>query len=342
MDARRVDAARVVKYAHELPAVVRSDAEAWTIGYFKERYDPYWRAVLIENLLRLMRDRPAVGIAAADASGLRGFAEDQYVHGNVARGLIGAGVNELAMHCEDLFSVIRAAHRADGFALGVVNYDAGKAAGLAAKITRADDAWIRKALLVPDPETVAAGLVGAPDAEAAVAAAEAGAARTVEWCRDAAKWYGSHEASHLRYKHGLRLLLGGFGTLSRELIDARRTSTSASLITLTNAPVTKADAGVTFEFTDRLRRHLSALLERRLLLRVRFTRDVDLIDLAAMAWKIAALQACVLTNRAALAEGTTPPDQYVFQVPHAEIRMSQSVLLHVDQPPKMENFRLRL
>ncbi len=50
------------------------DADAWTVQYFAGRYDPYWRAVFIESLLRLMRDRPAVGAGAADASGMDAFA----------------------------------------------------------------------------------------------------------------------------------------------------------------------------------------------------------------------------------------------------------------------------
>ena len=33
-------------------------ADAWAVSCFTEQCDPYWRAVLIENLLRLMRDRP--------------------------------------------------------------------------------------------------------------------------------------------------------------------------------------------------------------------------------------------------------------------------------------------
>lgn len=116
---------------------IRNDADAWTVQYFAGRYDPYWRAVFIESLLRLMRDRPAVGAGAADASGMDAFAGEQYVHGNVARGLVAAGVNELAMHCEDLFSVVRAVHADRGFALGVVNYSAGKTTGLAPDCRRA-------------------------------------------------------------------------------------------------------------------------------------------------------------------------------------------------------------
>jgi len=135
--------------------------------------------------------------------------------------------------------------------MGVVNYDAGKAAGLAARISAAQEAWVRRALLVPDAATLAAGLSKAPDRAAAVAAAEAGAVRMVEWCREAAAWYRRHEASHMRYKHGLRLLLGGFGSLSQEQIDARRNSTSAALISLTNRPVTNAAAGLMFEVADR-------------------------------------------------------------------------------------------
>jgi len=91
------------------------------------------------------------------------------------------------MHCEDLFSLIRAVHEDRAFAIGVVvYYEAGKAAGLAARITAAQDAWVRRALLVPDTATLAAGLSEAPDRAAAVAAAEAGAVKMVEWCREVA------------------------------------------------------------------------------------------------------------------------------------------------------------
>jgi len=53
------------------------------------------------------------------------------------------------MQCEDLFSLLRAVHENRAFAIGVVvYYEAGKAAGLAARITAAQDAWVRRALLV--------------------------------------------------------------------------------------------------------------------------------------------------------------------------------------------------
>jgi hypothetical protein len=333
----------MARHKHELPSPVRKDADTWAVRYFTERYDPYWRAVLIENLLQLMRNRPAVGAAAADATGLDWLSEDQYVHGNLARGLTAAGVNELAMHCEDLFSVIRAVHDDRGFALGVVDYDAGKAAALAARITAANDAWVRRALLVPDQATLAAGLSKAPDPVAAVAAAESGAVRMVDWCREAAQWYRRHEASHLRYKHGLRLLLGGFGPLPQEQIDARRHSTSATLMSLTNRPLKDAAAGLMFEVAERLRPHLVALFERRLLLRVEMTgRDVDLVDVAALGWRVATVQACVLANRAALDGADSQPDGQVVRLPHAQTQLLQTVRLHADPPPAIDELRLRL
>ena len=67
----------------------------------------------------------------------------------------------------------------------------------------------------------------------------------------------------MRYKHGLRLLLGGFGSLSQKQIDARRKSTLAALLWLTNRPVTKAAAGLMFEVADRLRPRVA---QRRVLL----------------------------------------------------------------------------
>ncbi len=322
---------------------IRNDADAWTVQYFAGRYDPYWRAVFIESLLRLMRDRPAVGAGAADASGMDAFAGEQYVHGNVARGLVAAGVNELAMHCEDLFSVVRAVHADRGFALGVVNYSAGKTTGLARRIADAPDEWVRRGLLVPDVATVAAGLAGAEDPARAVSNAEAGAARIVGWCRDAAHWYRRHEASHLRYKHGLRLLLGGFGPLTKEQIDGRRASTSAALLSLTNEPVRDGAAVVMFEFSDRLRPHLSALFERRLLLRVESAGgDTDLVEVAELAWKVAAVQACVLANRLAIDESHGLGGEHVFRLPHPETRLSVAVALHTDRMPSIGEFRLRL
>lgn len=89
--------------AYPLDAATRKDAQAWAVEYFAQNYDPYWRAVLIEGLLTLMRNRPGLAAAAESASGI-GFGQDeQYVHGTAARGLVAAGANELAMQCEDLF-----------------------------------------------------------------------------------------------------------------------------------------------------------------------------------------------------------------------------------------------
>jgi hypothetical protein len=334
---------RSARYKHDLAPRARKDADRWAVRYFEERYDPYWRAVLIENLLRLMRDRAAAGAAAADATGLGWLGEDQYVHGNLARGLTAAGVNELAMHCEDLFSLIRAGHEDRGFAIGALDYDAGKAAALAARIAAAPEGWIRQALLVPDATTLAAGLVEAPDPQVAVAAAEAGAARIVDWCREAAQWYIRNESSHIRYKHGMRLLIGGFGPLSQEQIEKRRTSTRAALISLTNKPIKDGASGLMFEVADRLRPHLAALYERRLLLRVEIAgAELDLVDLAALAWRVAAVQACVLANRAALDDMEGQPDEQVVTLPHEQTRLSQTVRLRLSARPDLDALRLRL
>jgi len=70
--------------------------------------------------------------------------------------------------------------------------------------------------------------------------------------------------------------------------------------------------------------------------------DVDLVDVAALGWRVATVQACVLANRAALDGTESQPDERVVRLPHGQTRLSQTVRLHADPPPAMNDLRLRL
>ena len=171
--------------------------------------------------------------------------------------------------------------------------------------------------------------------------AEEATARIVAWCREAARWYGRHEVSHLRYKHGLRLLLGGFGPLSEAAIEERRDSTSAALISLTNRPLKDGQGVLMFQVPDRLRGFLVALMERRLLLRVEMVpSEVDLAEVAALAWKVAAVQACILANRLALNAPLGPEGEYAVQLPHSEASMRQTVWLRLIRAPTLDDYTI--
>jgi hypothetical protein len=306
-----------------LPAAAQAAANEWALRYFARTYDPTWRAVLIEGLWQLARERDVLAARAAQVTQNDGYQADDYVHGAMPRGLAATGVNELAMHCEDLFALLRVLHHRGDFAHEVLGYSAGQVTRLGRLLAGSSDGTLRRAFFIPQPDALRAGLQDANDPPFAVAAAELAVATLVADCRAVAAWYPAHEQTHSRYKHGLQVHLGGFGPLPPETLAENRDATSASVVTMTNRPLGKHSESDVLMFevpaAPQLQAHLGSLYERSLLLRLEVQRPrTEMAELARLAWVVAGLQAVLLVNRLNVLNGPDEHGWQTLQLPHTE------------------------
>lgn len=275
--------------------------------HFFAAWDPAWRWILILGMRQLRGDPVALGaLASAEANGHGSWAEETYAYGPLSLGITAAAVNEAAQHCEDLFALLRFLREAAYFAREMANYSAGKVVEFGRKLVDADDATISRLFLVPDPETVRAGLADAADPESSTAAVEAGRARLGEMVRETAASYRAYENFHVHYKHGLKLPLSPFGVPTQEAIEERKSNLKAPLFSYTTEPISamlrrpRPEQVMMLQLGRNQQANMSKLVEERNVLRLRLAHDVDLDEVVRRSYTVLRLLRLAQTNRLAL------------------------------------------
>lgn len=301
-----------------LTAEVREAANRWALHYWADTFDPEWRAVLLEGLLRLLREREAL-VADLELLPERPEHASNYLHGVVPRGLAAAGLNELAMYCEDLFAVLRAMHHRGDFARAILGYEGGTVTRLGEALRDADDVTLLRAFYVPSVEDIC-DTADVGNAQV-VEDLRNGMAVLLAQVREIAGWYCDNKSSHTRYKHGLQVHLRTFGNLSAEEVNKRRTATASTVFTMTNQPPASAQQGLMFQAPDELLGHLGTLYQHRLLLRLEMQQpETDLAELARLGWVVAGLQQALVTNRLAVLDGPDAAGKQGLRLPNIEPR----------------------
>lgn len=311
-------------------------------GFFAG-WDPAWRWILLLGLRQLRDDPVALGrLASAEADDQESWSEETYVYGPLTRGLTAAAVNEVAQYCEDLFALLRFLREPEYFARRMGSYAAGKVVEFGRGLATADDAAVSRLLLVPDADTVRAGLDGAPDVPGATAVIETGRARLGAMVRETAAFYREFEDFHNQYKHGLKLPLRGFGTIPPETVAERRGDRRAPLFAYTNEPIaamlrrSQPQQMMMFNAGERQRPHLAELVAERNLLRLQLAHEVDLDEVVDRAHVIMQLLQIAQVNRLAL--GRVDDDEQGFDLPGERRWERIHVTVRLDRPLALEDF----
>lgn len=277
--------------------------------HFFAAWDPAWRWVLILAMRQLRADPVTLGaFASAEANGHTSWAEDSYAYGPLSLGITAAAVNEAAQHCEDLFALLRFLREPAYFAREMASYNAGKVVEFGHKLVNADDATISRLFLVPDENTVRAGLADAADPEASMREVEAGRTRLGEMVRAAATFYRKYADFHVKYKHGLKLPLRPFGIPTKEAIAGRKADVKAPLFSYTNEPISqmlrrpREEQLMMLQLGPSQQANLTELVEERNVLRLRLAHDVDLDEVVERSYIVLRLLQIAQTNRLALGE----------------------------------------
>jgi hypothetical protein len=292
---------------------------------------------------QLRADPVALGrLASAEARAHESWGEDSYVYGPLSLGITAAAVNEAAQHCEDLFALLRFLREPAYFAREMANYSAGKVVEFGRKLAGADDAAISRLFLVPDPETVRAGLAEAEDPEASVTHVDAGRSRLGEMVRSTASFYLKYEDFHVQYKHGLKLPLRPFGVPTEEAIAERKTNVKASLFSYTNEPVARMlrrpleDQMMMFQLGPTQQANLNKLFEDRNILRLRLAHEVDLDEVVERSYVVLRLLQIAQTNRLAL--GEVEDGHQRFCVPGGQKWEQIDVVIKLDRVLSLADF----
>lgn len=311
--------------------------------HFFAAWDPAWRWILILGMRQLRGDPVALGaLASAEANGHGSWADETYAYGPLSLGIAAAAVNEAAQHCEDLFALMRFLREPAYFAREMANYSAGKVVEFGRKLVDADDTTISRLFLVPDPETVRAGLADAADPESSIAAVEAGRARLGEMARETAAFYRAYEDFHVHYKHGLKLPLSPFGVPTKEAVEERKANLKAPLFSYTNEPIsamlrrTRPEQVMMLQLGPNQQANVSQLVEERNVLRLRLAHDVDLDEVVRRSYTVLRLLRLAQTNRLALGE-VEDGNQSSF-LPGEGKWEQVDVLLKLDRVLSLRNF----
>lgn len=326
-----------------MDAAARQAANEEAVRHFFAAWDPAWRWILILGMHRLRGDPVALGaLASAEANGHESWAEETYAYGSLSLGITAAAVNEAAQHCEDLFALLRFLREPAYFAREMANYSAGKVVEFGRKLADADDARISRLFLVPDPETVRAGLTAAADPEPSIEAAEAGRARLAETVRETAVFYRAYEEFHVQYKHGLKLPLSPFGVPTKEAIEERKTNLKAPLFSYTNEPISailrrpRPEQLMMLQLGANQQANMSQLIEEGNLLRLRPAHDVDLDDVVRRSYTVLRLLQLAEKNRLAL--GEVKDGNQSFSLPGEGKWEQLDVLVKLDRVLSLKDF----
>lgn len=306
-------------------------------------WDPAWRWVLLLGLRQLRSDPVALGQLAADeANGSPGWAEESYAYGTLSQGITAAAVNEVALHCEDLFGLLKCLRDRESFARNIGSYKTGQVLAFGRRLASSDDETIGRMFLVPDSETVEAGLEAAIDSAQDIAAVEAGRERLCELVRETATHYTEHEDLHNCYKHGLRLRMQAFGQLSGEEIARRQSSVKTGLWKYTTAPLAATirpgieSPPLMFTAGEAQTRHLVELIDQRNLLRVELAHEVDLDELVERSHTVMQLLQIAQANRLGL--GQIEDGLQTFELPGTARWERSAVRLQLDRALTLEDF----
>ncbi len=327
-----------------MDAATRQAANEEAVKHFFAAWDPAWRWILILGLRQLRRDPVALGaLASAEANGHESWAEETYAYGPLSLGITAAAVNEAAQHCEDLFALLRFLREPGHFAREMANYSAGKVVEFGRKLVDADDATTSRMFLVPDRETVRAGLADAAHPESSIAAAEAGRARLGEMVRETATFYREYEDFHVHYKHGLKLPLSPFGVPTQEAIEERRTSLNAPLFSYTNEPISamlrrsQSEQMMMLQLGSHQQANVSQLVEERNVLRLRLAHNVDLDEVVTRSYTVLRLLRLAQANRLAL--GEVEQGNQSFSLPGGGKWEQVDVLVKLDRVLSLKDFK---
>jgi hypothetical protein len=326
-----------------MDAEERRAANEEAVRQFFAGWDPAWRWILILGMRQLRADPVALGkLASAEARGHESWAEDSYAYGPLSLGITAASVSEAAQHCEDLFALLRFLREPVHFAREMATYSAGKVVEFGRKLVDADDAAISRLFLVPDPDTVRAGLAEAPKPEASTAQIETGRVRLGEMVRATASFYRKYEDSHTQYKHGLKLPFKPFGVPTEEAIGTRKADVKAPLFSYTTEPISRMlrrppdEHGLMFQLGPTQQANLTKLVEDRNLLRLRLAHDVDLDDVVERSYVVLRLLQTAQTNRLAL--GDVKNGNQRFSVPGEQRWEQIDVVVKLDRVLSLNDF----
>jgi hypothetical protein len=314
----------------------RRAANEEAVRQFFAAWDPAWRWILILGMRNLRSEPVALGaLASAEAGGHESWAEESYAYGPLSLGITAAAVNESAQHCEDLFAVLKFLREEVWFAKEMANYSAGKVVEFGAKLADADDARISRLFLVPDAETVRAGLAEAVDPESSIASVETGRARLGEMVRKTAAFYRTYEDFHVHYKHGLKLPLSPFGIPTKEAIEERKGDLKSPLFSYTNEPISamvrrpQAEQVMMMQLGPNQQANVTRLVEERNILRLRLAHDVDLDEVVDRSRVVLRLLELAQANR--LTIGQMEEGNQRFSVPGKAPWERVDVLIKLDR-----------
>lgn len=321
----------------------RRAANEEAVSRFFASWDPAWRWILLMGMREMRANPVALGeLAAAEANGSESWAEDAYAYGPLSLGITAAAVNEVAQHCEDLFALLRFLREPVYFARDMANYSAGKVVEFGRKLDAAEERVVSRLFLVPPPDMVRSGMIGAVDPEKAISHAEAGRARLVAMVRETATFYRTFEDFHIHYKHGLKLPLRPFGTPTLEAIEERKVALTMPLFSYTNEPIEsmlrrpQEQQGMMFTAGLVQRANLSELIRERNLLRLNLAANVDFDDLVDRSHSVMRLLQIAQENRLGL--GRVEDGNQSFVVPGEQKWERITVRIRLDRPLSLADF----
>ena len=324
------------------------EVNAVGIRRFLSAWDPSWRWVLLLGMRELRADTPKLGRVAAERHGDEGFAEAAYTAGPVATGITAAALNETALHCEDLFALLKFIRSTD-FVGDVMRYSAGGVTRFGEDLAKKSRDEVRRLFLFPDMDTIRTGLDGVEDIEADLALIDEHLDHLYELVQKVVSWYVEFKWFHVQYKHGLKVALRPFGTPTDEAVAERLETVTMPLFAFSNETITEMmkrplqQQGMMMFDLDNpaINPHINRLVEERRLLRYQSSgKAVDLDELIDLSWEISRLLRCLIHNCVALLDGLGENSIQAFELPGIDnVRAAAGVALQLEKPLTIQAFR---
>jgi hypothetical protein len=316
-----------------------------SVRQFLSAWDPFWRWILLLGLLDARRNPGRLGNQAAERTGGESLREDEYLFGPLVLGLTAAAVNETALHCEDLFALLRFAGDRELFVQRMMSYGAGHVTNFGTSLAKKTAADIRKLYFVPSPQLLSDGLASAEDPRAALATAEEAVLQLVAMTHGVVDWYETYSQFHLQYKHGLTIAFRPFGRVTQEAIEGRKANVSGPVIALSNEPLSEVakrpndQKAMIIMITPNSQPHLKDMANERNLLHYRLAgSEIDLEELVAASWTIVRLLQILIHNRVALIDGPAHDGMQLFKLPAPGLHGTVDVYLRTTTPITLDHF----
>lgn len=277
---------------------------------------------------------PRLGELAAQATKSEDWLDESYLMGPAVLGLTAASVNEVALHCEDLFALLKYLGEREQFTQRITTYSAGRVVAFGKTLPKLDREAIRRLFFVPSLDQLQGGLTAAEEPAASLAVAVQGMHRLVDRVQQVVQWYETYEPFHLQYKHGLKIPLSPFGRVTDETAAERQAGSSAPLFAFSNEspvelarrPIAQQVAMIPIDPAHAA--HLGELAQARNLLHYRLAGpEVDLRGLVDMSFLVMQLLRYAINNRLTLMAGPDDDGAQCFYLPGPAAAATVEVLL---------------